>query len=83
MPRVASGRNSYRNLVSSCLECNSQKCDRSAADFLCSLYREHRLTDKQLTARLRALDALASGKLRPPLSSPVNALPRDLRLQET
>ncbi len=66
MPRVASGRNSYRNLVSSCLECNSQKCDRSAADFLCWLYHEHRLTDKQLTARLRALDALASGKLRPP-----------------
>jgi 5-methylcytosine-specific restriction endonuclease McrA len=67
VPRVASGRNSYRNLVSSCLECNSQKRERSAADFLCGLYREHRLTEKQLTARLRALDALASGKLRPSL----------------
>ncbi len=71
VPRVAAGRNSYRNLVSSCLECNSLKCDRSAADFLCWLYREHRLTDKQLTARLRALDALASGKLRPPLPAGV------------
>jgi 5-methylcytosine-specific restriction endonuclease McrA len=71
VPRVAAGRNSYRNLVSSCLECNSQKCDRSAPEFLCWLYREHRLTDKQLTARLRALDALASGKLRPPLPATV------------
>ncbi len=67
VPRVSFGSNSYRNLVSCCLQCNSQKRDRSAGDFLRSLYRERRLTDAELTARLRALDALASGKLPPPL----------------
>src|SRR5712664_2547818 len=67
VPRVSFGSNSYRNLVSCCLQCNSQKRDRPAGDFLRSLYRERRLTDAELTARLRALDALASGTLPPPL----------------
>lgn len=67
VPRVSFGSNSYRNLVSCCLQCNSQKRDRPAADFLRWLYRHRRLTDAELTARLRALDALASGKLRPSL----------------
>jgi len=67
LPRARSGRNSYRNLVSSCVECNSQKGERPADDFLRSLYRERRLTAAELTARLRTLDALASGKLPPPL----------------
>jgi 5-methylcytosine-specific restriction endonuclease McrA len=72
VPRVQLGRNSYRNLVSCCLECNSQKGERPAEDFLRSLYRERRLTAAELAARLRALDALASGKLRPlPCSEPV------------
>jgi hypothetical protein len=62
---VQLGRNSYRNLVSCCLECNSQKGERPAGDFLRSLYRERRLTAAELAARLRALDALVSGKLRP------------------
>ena len=31
------------------------------------LYRERRLSDNELTGRLRALDDLAAGKLRPPL----------------
>ena len=75
VPRVQLGRNSYRNLVSCCLECNSQKGERPAEDFLRSLYRERRLTAAELAARLRALDALASGKLRPPLA-PSNPLPR-------
>jgi 5-methylcytosine-specific restriction endonuclease McrA len=65
VPRVSFGSNSFRNLVSCCLQCNSQKRDRSAGDFLRWLYRHRRLTDAELTARLRALDALASGKLRP------------------
>jgi 5-methylcytosine-specific restriction endonuclease McrA len=65
VPRVSFGSNSYRNLVSCCLHCNSHKSDRPAGDFLRWLYRERRLTAVELTARLRALDALASGKLRP------------------
>jgi 5-methylcytosine-specific restriction endonuclease McrA len=69
VPRVQFGRNSYRNLVSCCVECNSQKGERPARDFLRGLYREQRLTTAELAGRLRALDALAAGKLRPPISS--------------
>lgn len=68
VPRSRSGPNSYRNLVSSCMECNVQKGEKRAADFLRRLYRDRRLTAPELAARLRALDALTSGKLRPPLS---------------
>lgn len=68
VPRVRFGRNSYRNLVSCCIECNSRKGDRRAADFLRTLYRQGRLTNAELTTRLRALKALAAGKLRPPVS---------------
>ena len=70
VPRVKAGCNSYRNLVSCCLECNSQKGERSAPDFLRSLYREQRLTASELNARLRALDVLTSGKLPPPVHHP-------------
>ena len=67
VPRAQSGRNSYRNVVSCCIECNSRKGEGSAEDFLRLLYRERRLTEAEITARLDALDALAAGKLRPPL----------------
>ncbi len=66
VPRAKLGQNSYRNLVSSCLECNSQKGQRSAEEFLRGLYRERRLSDAELSGRLRALDDLAAGKLIPP-----------------
>ena len=69
MPQARYGRNSYRNLVSSCMECNSQKGEEPAEDFLRRLYRERRLTAAELAARLRVLDALAAGKLRPSLPS--------------
>jgi 5-methylcytosine-specific restriction endonuclease McrA len=65
VPRAQLGRNSYRNLVSCCLECNSQKGARPAEDFLRWLYRERRLTAAELRGRVRALDAVAAGKLRP------------------
>jgi hypothetical protein len=67
VPRVRFGRNSYRNLVSCCLECNSRKGDRPARDFLRTLYRQGRLTPAELDTRLRALKDLAAGKLRPSL----------------
>jgi 5-methylcytosine-specific restriction endonuclease McrA len=76
VPRAKLGGNSYRNLVSSCIECNSQKGERPAGDFLRGLYRERRLTTVELAGRLRALDALASGKLPPPLPPSANPLPR-------
>ncbi len=67
VPRVRLGRNSYRNLVSCCLECNSRKGDRPARDFLRTLYRLGRLTAAELDGRLRALKDLSAGKLRPSL----------------
>jgi len=69
VPRVRGGGNGYRNLVSSCAECNSLKGERRAEDFLRWLYREGRLTAGELSGRLRALAGLAAGKLRPPLPS--------------
>jgi hypothetical protein len=65
IPRVQMGRNSYRNLVSSCVECNSLKGERMAGDFLRRLFREGKLTTAELKGRLRALEELAAGKLRP------------------
>ena len=67
VPRAKLGRNSYRNLVSCCVECNSKKNDRSAEEHLRWLYRERRLGDAEFRRRLRALDDLAAGKLKPPL----------------
>jgi 5-methylcytosine-specific restriction endonuclease McrA len=67
VPRARSGRNCYRNLVSCCMECNFNKNDRPAPDWLRALYRQGRLTPAELDARLRALQDLAAGKLRPAL----------------
>jgi 5-methylcytosine-specific restriction endonuclease McrA len=62
---VRMGRNGYRNLVSSCAECNSQKGERRAEDFLRWLYRQGRLESSELKERLRTLEKMVSGKLRP------------------
>jgi 5-methylcytosine-specific restriction endonuclease McrA/predicted DNA-binding transcriptional regulator len=70
VPQARGGNNSYRNLVSCCVECNSQKGETAADDFLLSLYRLRRLTSAELAARLRTLEALAAGKLRPILAPP-------------
>lgn len=67
VPRAKLGRNSYRNLVSSCYECNTKKKDRPAEEFLRWLYRERRLDNPELRGRLRALGDLAAGKLKPVL----------------
>jgi predicted DNA-binding transcriptional regulator len=67
VPLARLGSNSYRNLVSSCMECNAQKGEKAADDFLRWLYREHRLNATELAGRLRALNGLASGELRPSL----------------
>jgi hypothetical protein len=72
VPQSQFGGNSYRNLVSCCLQCNSRKGERSALDFLRRLYRERRLSDAELADRLRTLDALAAGKLRPAIAPIAN-----------
>jgi 5-methylcytosine-specific restriction endonuclease McrA len=65
VPSVEGGRNSYRTLVSCCMDCNGQKRAQAAPDFLRLLYREGRLSKEDLSERLRALEELAAGKLRP------------------
>lgn len=65
VPQVRMGRNGYRNLVSSCSECNSLKGDRRAEDFLRWLYREARLESGELKERLGALVKMAAGKMLP------------------
>lgn len=70
VPRVELVDNTYRNLVSCCKDCNSRKNDLPAPDYLCRLHRDRRLTASQLTGRLRAVDALATGKLRPSVATP-------------
>ena len=67
VPLAQLGRNSYSNLVSCCVDCNSKKGERSAEEFFRWLYREHRLNTDELTGRLRALQDLQAGKLIPPL----------------
>ena len=67
VPRARVGGNSYRNLVSACMECNAQKGERPAEEFLRWLFREHRLGAAELRCRFQALEMLAAGKLRPAL----------------
>lgn len=67
MPQALREFNSYRNLVSCCVECNSWKGAHPATDFLRWLYRQDRLTAVELTQRFRALKRLAAGRLRPKL----------------
>ena len=69
VPRARVGCNSYRNLVSAWMECNAQKGERPAEEFLRWLFREHRLGAAELRDRFGALELLASGKLRPALPS--------------
>jgi hypothetical protein len=57
--------NSYRNLVSACMECNAQKREQPAEEYLLWLFREHRLGAAELRGRFEALELLAAGKLRP------------------
>jgi 5-methylcytosine-specific restriction endonuclease McrA len=69
VPRAKLRCNSYRNLVSTCMECNSEKGERPAEEFLRWLFREHQLGAADLNDRFQALELLASGKLRPALPS--------------
>lgn len=67
IPLARRGSNSYRNLVSCCTECNTQKGETAAEDFLRTLCRQRRITSAELADRLRAVDLLSAGQLRPTL----------------
>ena len=59
------GNNTYRNLVAGCRECNNRKNDTSAEDFLRLLYRESVLTAPDFQNRLKSLELLRNGELKP------------------
>lgn len=65
VPVAGGGDNTYRNIVACCFECNSQKRDRAAAEYLRELYRAARLSPADLDGRLAALEALQTGHLVP------------------
>lgn len=72
VPRVRHGRNSYRNLVSCCIDCKTRKGERHAQDYLRWLHRDRQLTARELSGRMRALRALIAGKLRPRMPAPTS-----------
>lgn len=77
VPRARVSCNSYRNLVSACMECNAHKREQPAEEYLRWLFREHRLGAAELRGRFEALELLAAGKLRPalPTEEGVGSLP--------
>jgi hypothetical protein len=61
------GNNSYRNVVAASREANNRKGPTQADDFLRQMFREGLLSEQELTDRLRALDDLRAGRLKPVL----------------
>jgi hypothetical protein len=61
------GNNSYRNVVAASREANNRKGAIPADDFLRQLFREGLLSEQELSERLRALDDLKAGRLKPVL----------------
>ena len=80
VPRARAECNSYRNLVSCCTECNSEKRERPAEEFLRWLFREHQLGAADLKGRFHALELLAAGKLRPVMAGEGGAAVREARI---
>lgn len=70
------GNNTYRNLVAGCRECNNRKNDTSAEDFLRLLYRESVLSGAEFKDRLKSLELLRSGGLKPTFPSNAGSAPR-------
>jgi predicted DNA-binding transcriptional regulator len=65
IPQVNDGNNSYKNIVAACHKCNTRKQGQTTENFLRSLYRQDLLSDVEFEDRLKALEALRSGKLVP------------------
>ena len=59
------GNNSYRNVVAACRECNNQKNDSTAEDYLRGLYRKSYLSAAEFQDRLLKLSQLKNGDLKP------------------
>lgn len=65
IPQVVNVDNSYRNIVAVCHECNSKKSGSNANDFVRKLYRDGVLSQKELEDRLKEIEVVKSGQLKP------------------
>lgn len=65
IPKSRGGKNSYRNIVACCLECNILKRDLPATELLRRLFRLQELSFREFRERRLALRALARGHLKP------------------
>ncbi|PJZ86430.1 hypothetical protein CH364_09790 [Leptospira harrisiae] len=68
LPQVSGGSNSYKNIVASCHECNSKKSGKTGDDYVRDLYRSGLLSSKELDKKLKELELLTDGKLKPEIT---------------
>jgi hypothetical protein len=59
------GNNGYRNVVAASREANNRKGALPAEEFIRIMFREGFLSEQEFSARLKALDALRQGLLKP------------------
>lgn len=63
--QVNTGKNSYRNIVAACYECNSVKIGKDGDDFVRLLYRKGTINSQELENRLNVIEKLKNGEIRP------------------
>jgi len=63
--QVTRADNSYRNVVVTCHDCNSNKQGHDGREFLRALYRKGMLSQEELIQRMHAIEQLEAGSLVP------------------
>lgn len=63
--QVNSGKNSYRNIVATCHECNSTKTGKNGEDFIRLIYRKGTISADELENRLIAMEKIKNGEIKP------------------
>ena len=67
IPLVGGGSNNYTNIVASCHRCNTIKQGNSAEQHIRQLYRNNLLDQNEFNSRLKAIEDLKNGRLKPSL----------------
>jgi hypothetical protein len=63
--QVNTGKNSYKNIVATCHECNSTKTGKNGDDFVRLIYRKGTINASELENRLIAIEKLKNGEVQP------------------
>ena len=66
--QVNGGNNSYKNIVATCHECNSKKIGKNGDEYIREVYRNGFITLKELEERLKSLEMLVNGSLKPEIT---------------